>query len=68
MTEWAAPILAVAGCGGWLSAWQSTGGRLHVLGEQHGGTTVVAEIPLNQSREAGAASRELGVPGQGPGL
>jgi signal transduction histidine kinase len=35
------------------------GGRLRVLGEQHGGTIVVVEIPLNNSQQAAVAPRQV---------
>ena len=33
------------------------GGRLHVLGEERGGTAVAAEIPLNDGQQAAVAGR-----------
>jgi len=35
------------------------GGRLHVAGGERGGTIVLAEIPLDQIRQAAAASQQV---------
>jgi signal transduction histidine kinase len=40
--------------------------RLHVLGEERGGTTVVAEIPVNDSQQATVAPRQVRQPAELP--